>query len=120
MAGAIEELSLSGQAVLLTMAGLALADETPAHTGQIVRATTEHLDSVEIETVGTLGEAEANRALNRLEAEGFVEMTSGDRTSPVGKGRPAYVLSTDTRRVLETLADEAVAPLAEEIAEKVR
>jgi len=118
MADAIESLPLSGRVVLLSMTHLSLDGETPVHTGQVIRATSEHLEAVEADTVGKLDEAEVNRALNRLESQEFVEMDDVDDTSPVGKGRPSYVLDVSTERVIETLRDDGdVSPLAAQIAE---
>ena len=116
MAENIESLSLSGRVVLLSMTQLSLAGETPVHTGQVIRATTEHLESVTADTIGKLDEAEVNRTLNRLEADDFVEMADADNTSPVGKGRPAYSLNVHVEAVLESLStDDDVAPLVDEI-----
>jgi Cdc6-like AAA superfamily ATPase len=113
----IEALPLSGRVVLLSMTHLSLTDETPVHTGQVIRATSEHLDAIDADTIGKLAEAEVNRALNRLEADGFVEMANVGDASPVGKGRPAYRLDTEVDAILETLDDDDnVAPLAEKIA----
>lgn len=115
----IESLPLSNRVVLLTMTHLSLTGETPAHTGQVIRACTDHLEAVDAETLGKLAEAEVNRALNRLEAEEVVEMAPVDDTSPVGKGRPAYALAVDEADVFEELGDDdAVAPLVERVEQK--
>jgi Cdc6-like AAA superfamily ATPase len=116
MAENIESLPLSGRVVLLSMTHLSRTEETPVHTGQVIRTTSEHLDAIEADTIGKLDEAEVNRALNRLEAGGFVEMVDVDDASPVGKGRPAYRLDIQVDTVLETLGeDDSVATLAESI-----
>lgn len=118
MADEISSLSLSGRVVLLTMADLSLSGDTPVHTGRVIRATTDHLDAVDADTIGTLDEAEVNRALNRLEEEGLVEMAQPDDTSPVGKGRPAYSLSVSTDTVVDALSDDKdVTGLATQVAE---
>ncbi len=119
MTADIAELKLSGRVVLLSMTELSLAGETPAHTGKVIRATTQHLESVDADTIGKLDEAEVNRALNRLEAESYVEMANSDSTSPVGKGRPAYSLNVDIDTVIEALEDDdEVAPLANKVHSK--
>lgn len=98
--------SLSGRVVLLCLADLETSGRTPAHTAETVRATRSHLESVEAETLGKLSEAEVNRALNRLEADGLVAMVDSDDRSPVGKGRPEYTLDVAASEVLESLADD--------------
>lgn len=116
MPGEIESLSLSCRVVLLSVTHLSQRDETPAHTGQVIQATKNHIGSVDADTIGSLDEAEVNRSLNRLEAESIVEMAELDDSSPVGKGRPAYSLDVSAETVLETLRDdEAVASLANQI-----
>ncbi|WP_302082664.1 hypothetical protein [Salinibaculum rarum] len=118
MSADITSLSLTGRVVLLTVTHLSQADETPAHTGQVIRANADHLDAVEADTLGKVSEAEVSRALNRLEDEGLVEMASQSERSPVGKGRPVYSLAVNTETVLEDLADDDdVAPLAERVAD---
>lgn len=116
MANEIDSLSLSGRITLLGMAHLSKHDDTPAHTGEVIRTCTEYLETGEVETLGKLSEAEANRALNRLEDGGFVETADVGDASPVGKGRPSYTLALDTDRVLSTLGDDdEVAPLVEQV-----
>jgi len=112
----IETLSLSGQVVLLTVTHLSRHGETPAHTGEVIRTSGDLLEDVDIDALGTVSEAEVSKALNRLEAAGFVEMADHDDSSPVGKGRPAYRLAVETETVLETLnEDDAVAPAVDEV-----
>jgi len=120
MPAQIDTLALSSRVVLLSMTQLSQTDETPVHTGRVIRATTEHVADIDADTIGKLDEAEVNRALNRLEADDFVEQAEIDDTSPVGKGRPTYTLNVDTDTVLTELADDAeVAPLAEKIRAEV-
>lgn len=119
MSDAITSLSLSSRVVLLTITHLTQNDETPAHTGQVIRANADHLDAVEADTLGRVSEAEVSRALNRLEDKGLVEMASQREKSPVGKGRPAYTLAVDIETVLDDLADDdAVGPLVEQVDER--
>jgi predicted transcriptional regulator len=108
--------TLSSRVVLLCMADLELTDSAPAHTGEIVRETKGCLDTVDADTLGKLSEAEVNRTLNRLEADGLVEMDRPDNTSPTGKGRPRYSLDIDPDEVVSALSeDEDVARLAKRI-----
>lgn len=112
----IEQTSVSERVVLLSMSQFSLTGQTPVHTGEVVRAASDHLDAVETETLGKLDEAAVNRALNRLESKGFVEMAAFNRNSPVGKGRPTYTLDVDVEHVIETLGDDdTVAGLVDRI-----
>jgi predicted transcriptional regulator len=116
MSDSITSLSLSGKVVLLTVTHLSQSGETPVHTGQVIRANAEQLESVDIDTLGKVSEAEVSRALNRLESEDLVTMADQNDTSPVGKGRPAYTLAVDDSDVLAALADQDdVAPLVEQV-----
>lgn len=109
--------SLSEKVVLLSMADLELTGTAPAHTGEVIRATKDHVEAVEADTMGKLSESEVNRALNRLEAEGYVEIVETGDTSPIGKGRPTYTLGVEVETVIEALAeDEAVGQLADRVA----
>jgi predicted transcriptional regulator len=109
--------SLSEKVVVLCLADLGSAGETPAHTARVVRASREHLDAVEEETLGKLPEAAVNRALNRLEADGIVTMVDADDRSPAGKGRPEYALAVGTDAVVDALAeDDQVGTLAAQVA----
>lgn len=111
--------ALSDRVVLLGLAVLSAASETPAHTGKVVRTCSEHTGSIRAEVLGTVSEAEVNRALNRLEADEYVECVIDD-TSPAGKGRPQYALATDPATVVEPLADDTqVGALATEVAESL-
>ncbi len=116
MSDATTSLSLSSRVVLLTITQLTQHDETPAHTGQVIRANADHLDAIEADTLGKVSEAEVSRALNRLEDKELVEMANQSEKSPVGKGRPAYTLAVDVETVLNELADDdAVGPLVEQV-----
>lgn len=111
---------LSSRVVLLCMADLELTDSTPAHTGEVIRETKGCLDAVDADTMGKLSEAEVNRTLNRLEADGLVEMEQPDSTSPTGKGRPAYSLAVDCRRIVDALSDDGdVARLAKRVDDRM-
>jgi predicted ArsR family transcriptional regulator len=109
--------ALSDRIVILGLTALSAAGETPAHTGNVVRTCGEHTGSVRAETLGTISEAEVNRALNRLEADGHVRRVRVDDTSAVGKGRPQYALAREAEAVVEALADDdEVGRLAAEVA----
>lgn len=108
--------SLSGRIVLLCLADLEYSASTPAHTGEVVGVTRDLLDTVEQDLVDSLSEAAVNRALNRLEADGLVEMSTPTGTSPTGKGRPQYSLAVEPEAVVDPLDDDdEVAPLAERV-----
>jgi predicted ArsR family transcriptional regulator len=118
MVADIASRSLSGRIVLLCVTDLERSGSTPAHTGEVIRECKECLDAVEADTFGTLSEAEVNRALNRLEADGLVAMEKRNDASPTGKGRPAYSLAVDAGAVVAALSDdEAVAPLARRVSD---
>lgn len=112
----ITSLSLSSRVVLLAVTHLEEADETPAHTGQVIRAAKDHLESVDAETLGRVSESEVSRALNRLEDADLLGMANDD-PSPVGKGRPSYALEVAPGTVIDALADDPeVEPLVDRIA----
>lgn len=116
MNGELASRSLSGRIVLLCLVDLESTATTPAHTGEVVRESRDLLEDIEHDIVDSLSEAAVNRALNRLEADGLVEMFSAAKTSPTGKGRPKYTLAADSEEVIERLADDdEVAPLVDQI-----
>lgn len=116
MKGELDSRSLSGRIVLLCLADLEHTASTPAHTGEVVRESRDLLETVERDLMDSLSEAAVNRALNRLEADGLVEMSNPSGTSPTGKGRPKYTLSVEPAEVIEPLAaDGEVAPIAEHV-----
>lgn len=103
-----DDLALPQRVVLLGLVSLDEDGETPAPVNVVMRRCQEFTDS--IEDIGKLTEAEVGRGLNRLEAEGLVEVPSMEETSPVGKGRPAYELAADADAVADALAaDERLA-----------
>ncbi len=121
MAADITSLSLSDRVVVLCLADLELHESLPTHTGEIVRETRECLETVDADTIGKPSEAEIKRALNRLEADGVVEMVDTGERSPTGKGRPAYALAVGTDTILEALAgDEDVRALAERVVDRTQ
>ncbi|MEF8908206.1 MAG: hypothetical protein V5A13_10125 [Haloarculaceae archaeon] len=113
MSDELETRSLADCVVLLALADLSVADNTPAHTGEVCRACNEVVEELEGDVLGSVSEAEVNRALNRLEADDHVVAEPSDDTSAVGKGRPRFVLEADPAAVLDALAqDDRVANLA--------
>lgn len=108
----VEDLPLAQRVVLLGLAELERGEETPAHSGQIVRTCTDYLERSDVDALGRLGEAEVSRALNRLEVDGLVDMERADDSSPVGKGRPSYVPEPAAEDLLTSLeADEQLGSL---------
>jgi len=100
------DLPLAQRVTLLGLAHLSRTGGLPAHTGEVIRACSGRLEAVEDAALGRLGEAEVSRALNALEAAGYVEMAKTGETSPTGKGRPAYSLAVETDPVLEAFRDD--------------
>jgi hypothetical protein len=112
--------SLADCVVLLALADLSADGVTPSHTGEVCRACNETVEEVDGDVLGSVSEAEVNRALNRLEADGYVVAEPSDDTSAVGKGRPRFVLEDDPLTVVDTLAgDDRVADLAADVAESL-
>jgi predicted ArsR family transcriptional regulator len=102
----IRDRSLSDRVVALGLAELTAAGETPAHTGQVSRACDDGAAELDADVLGSISEAEVNRALNRLEADGHVEAVEDESTSAVGKGRPRFVLATDAAAVVDAFAED--------------
>jgi len=98
--------SLADRVVLLALAELSTKGETPAHTGEVCRACNGVVEEVDGDVLGSVSEAEVNRALNRLEADGHVVAEPSDDTSAVGKGRPRFVVDGDLSAVVDALAED--------------
>jgi Cdc6-like AAA superfamily ATPase len=104
--------SLSSRIVLLCLADLDAGESTPAHTGDVISESRDLLETVDDDLMDALSEAAVSRALNRLEADGLVEM-SASATNPTGKGRPQYRLAVDAGDIVDPLeTDDAVGPIA--------
>jgi hypothetical protein len=104
-------LDLTHRVVLLGAVELDGEDRTPAHAGEVRAHCSDALASVEGDVLGTLTEAEVARALNELDADGFLD-GSRDDTSPSGKGRPGFRLAVAAEDVHDALGDdERVSPL---------
>lgn len=94
------DLPLPQRVVLLSLTHCVRTGHEPVHTGDIIQACRNQRDALRDEALGSLGEAEVSRALNQLEAQGYVELEPRD-TSPTGKGRPVYTLGVDAETVVE-------------------
>ncbi len=101
-----ESITLTNQAVLLTVAELARRDETPVQTHHIRKHCRERLADVDTKIVGTISEADVIRSLYRLEDEDFVDEAHPSETSPTGKGRPAYTLAVSETVVYNGVDEE--------------
>ncbi|MFD1563807.1 hypothetical protein ACFR99_09625 [Haloarchaeobius amylolyticus] len=101
-----ESISLTNQAVLLTVAELARQDETPVQTHDLRKRCQDHLTDVDTEVIGTISEADVIRSLYRLEDEDLVAEVDPSKTSPTGKGRPAYTLAVPETAVYDGVDDE--------------
>ena len=105
----VESKSSLEQLVLLGVTELHRVGETPAQSPEIRQYCKEQLPGDETTVVGTIGEADVLRSLYRLEAENLVNEIDAERTSPVGKGRPAYDLAVDPETVYEGVDDDLTA-----------
>lgn len=120
MSEELETRALADCVVLLALAELSAGGHTPAHTGEVCRVCNETVEEVDGDVLGSVSEAEVNRALNRLEADGHVVAEPSDETSAVGKGRPQFVLDDDLPAVVDALSrDDRVAHLAGELEESL-
>lgn len=112
--------SLSDRVVLLALAELSATGEVPVHTGEVNRACKAAVEAIDGEVLGSISEAEINRCLNRLEADGHVAAEPTDATSAVGKGRPRFALADEPSAVVDALADDdQVGSLAASVAESL-
>jgi hypothetical protein len=100
------DLPLPQRVVLLSLTHCVRTGDEPVHTGDIIQACRNQMDALRDEALGKLGEAEVSRALNQLEAKGYVELEPRD-TSPTGKGRPVYTLGVDAETVVESFRPDA-------------
>ncbi len=96
-----ESITLTNQAVLLTVAELARQDETPVQTHDLRKHCQERLADADTEVIGTISEADIIRSLYQLEGEDLVDEIHQSETSPTGKGRPAYTLAIPEETVYE-------------------
>jgi len=98
-------LDLTHRVILLGVVELDDEDHTPVHAGEVRAHCSDVLASIEGDVVGTLTEAEVARALNELDAAGFLE-GSRDDTSPSGKGRPGFRLGVAGEDVFDAFAGD--------------
>lgn len=112
----LDSTTLTQRLALIGVAQLSAADDTPAHAGEIARACSEYVDTVDGDVVGSVSEAAATRALNELEADGLVHMATDGSESLVGKGRPEYDPEYDATALSEAFDDdERLAPLLDRV-----
>jgi hypothetical protein len=92
----------------LALLGVVAASEggTPVNSADVNAVCDDHLDAVCGDVLGDVSEREVIRALNRLEADGFLHQERVDGASAVGKGRPAYTLAGDADALLDALEDD--------------
>lgn len=98
--------SLLEKVTLVALADLTIRDETPSYPFEVRSAIGDSIDPLADEVIGMSDEAAVSRALNSLEADGLITLDDSAERSPVGKGRPAYVLHSDPDDVLGTMADD--------------
>lgn len=103
---AIDSRPLLEQVVLLGLAELHREDETPVRTPEVRRICKTRCPTGETTVVGTIGEADVMRSLYRLEDDDLVDEIDAGRSSPTGKGRPAYTLAVDPETVSEGVGEE--------------
>lgn len=105
MGETIEGTNLEERVVLLALARLEDAGETPANAVDIVRRCEDYCSKVEADIVGQLSEADIKRVLNGLAMRSLIDEVNDGR-SPVGKGRPRYRLVEDSEAILDALATD--------------
>lgn len=102
------------QFVLLSVAELAVADRTPAHSYDVTKTAKARLDDVERDTFGGVERQAVITTLGSLAEEGLLD--KAETKSPIGKGRPAYELAVDAETVIAELAgDGAVGSYADSL-----
>ncbi|MFW5964283.1 MAG: hypothetical protein ACOCQM_05400 [Natronomonas sp.] len=110
----IEGTTLAQRIILCCLADLSTRGATPANSAEIRELATERIDQTDTDATGHLTEADVMRALNALVESEYVEESSPDSRSPVGKGRLEYSLVDDPEGVQSALrTDERIAPLLE-------
>lgn len=97
---------------LCCLVNMAEFDQGPADAAEIRAAAKDLLETANGQPVGSVSEADVVRALNGLSETELVDEKRPSDQSPVGKGRPKYVLEADIDRLRETLeTDDDIAPL---------
>jgi len=91
------------QFVLLAVAELETAGETPAHSYHVTQTMKAHLADIDRQPFGGVERQEVISALGELSEKGLL---ANEKTeSPTGKGRPGYELAGTPEDVLEALSD---------------
>jgi len=91
------------QFVLLAVAELETANETPAHSYHVTQTAKAHLADIDRQPFGGVERQEIISALGRLAEKGL--LVNEQTESPAGKGRPGYELAEDPEDVLEALSE---------------
>ncbi|MEF8856193.1 MAG: hypothetical protein V5A16_02090 [Haloplanus sp.] len=102
----LDSTTLMQRLALISVTQLAEAGEAPAHAGEVARTCSRQIDAVDADVVGSVSEAATTRALNELEDQDLVRMTTDGSDSPVGKGRPEYEPAYDTATLIEAFDDD--------------
>ena len=103
----LDSMSMLEKVTLLAVTDLTVSDETPAYPFEVRTAIEDCIDSLAESVIGMPDEAAVSRALNALEAEGFLELVETEDPSPVGKGRPCYTLQSNPDVMLSDLATDS-------------
>lgn len=103
----LDSMSMLEKVTLLAVTDLTMADETPSYPFEVRSAIEDCIGPLADSIIGMPDEAAVSRALNALEADGFLELVETEDPSPVGKGRPCYTLQRDPDAVLSNLATDS-------------
>jgi len=90
------------QFVLLAVAELETAGETPAHSYHVTQTAKAHLADIDRQPFGGVERQTVISALGQLADKGL--LLTEQTESPTGKGRPGYELAGDPYEVLEVLS----------------
>jgi hypothetical protein len=90
------------QFVLLAVAELETAGETPAHSYHVTQTAKAHLADIDRQPFGGVERQTVISALGHLADKGL--LLTEQTESPTGKGRPGYELAGDPDEVLEVLS----------------
>ena len=90
------------QFVLLAVAELETAGETPVHSYHVTQTAKAHLADVDRQPFGGVERQKVISALGQLADKGLLRTEQTE--SPTGKGRPGYELTGDPDEVLEVLS----------------
>jgi hypothetical protein len=91
------------QFVLLAVAELETAGETPAHSYHVTQTAKAHLADIDRQPFGGVERQEVIAALGRLAEMGL--LVNEQTESPTGKGRPGYELAGSPEEVLQVLSE---------------